>query len=333
MDDNLKRMLELAGIDSSTTKINTGTKKLDEHIIGGMREIRHVSENPDHYNSDDELNSEEDDTEEDELHDINMIVDDMDAEFSSKGATDDVSELIADIIDAQEGGMSGLKKNYNMGTLMKLPPEYIKRIHRKVVGDDEFLGEYDQEAGIGDDFDLSSGIDDLAMSASEDEVDYDIETDPVDIESDMDGTDVSGQYDIDSHGVEPDVSELIAQIEEIQDMGMSASGRHYDVSKLMNLPSAIIAKIHTRVMGDEQFEESAEYIAGYDDEIETDEVDADSYFPDGAHGQVVGSTGAAGARKGDNPLQKSMRVSESSKELHGKFVEEYRKYLKENKRK
>jgi hypothetical protein len=51
------------------------------------------------------------------------------------------------------------------------------------------------------------------------------------------------------------------------------------------------------------------------------------YFPNGADGPVVSSTGPSGARHGDNPEQKKMQVDEA----HAELVYAYRSYLKESK--
>jgi len=68
---------------------------------------------------------------------------------------------------------------------------------------------------------------------------------------------------------------------------------------------------------------------GYDDEHEADEKG--SYpgfgFPNGADGPVLKKTGAAGARQGDNPEQKTMAVSE---DIYKELVYKYRSHLKES---
>ena len=53
------------------------------------------------------------------------------------------------------------------------------------------------------------------------------------------------------------------------------------------------------------------------------------FFPDGADSPVTATTGAAGAKQGDNPEQKKMAVAETHKEL----VYNYRKFLKESSKK
>ena len=63
---------------------------------------------------------------------------------------------------------------------------------------------------------------------------------------------------------------------------------------------------------------------GYDNQIE---VDANGYFPDGAHNSVSDEAGPASAKQGDNPLQKSMDVTES-KSIHNSLVSGYRQYKK-----
>lgn len=56
---------------------------------------------------------------------------------------------------------------------------------------------------------------------------------------------------------------------------------------------------------DEYLEEYGEGSLG-DQSCDLDQAD---YFPSGEHGPVTGTTGSSGARQGDNPLQKSTRVS------------------------
>jgi hypothetical protein len=62
---------------------------------------------------------------------------------------------------------------------------------------------------------------------------------------------------------------------------------------------------------------------GYND---VNTVCGDDFFPNGADGPVVKSTGPSGARHGDNPEQKKMQVDEAHKEL----VYAYRSFLKES---
>jgi hypothetical protein len=65
---------------------------------------------------------------------------------------------------------------------------------------------------------------------------------------------------------------------------------------------------------------------GYDD---INDAEGKDYFPNGADSPVVKTTGASGARHGDNPEQKKMAVAETHKEL----VYKYRDFLKESARK
>lgn len=73
-------------------------------------------------------------------------------------------------------------------------------------------------------------------------------------------------------------------------------------------------------------EEDYDLNNGYDSERYANGQD---YFPDGADSPVTKSTGASGARQGDNPEQKKVEVAEMHKEL----VYSYRKFLKENSKK
>jgi hypothetical protein len=61
---------------------------------------------------------------------------------------------------------------------------------------------------------------------------------------------------------------------------------------------------------------------GYDKQIE---VDANGYFPDGAHNAVSKKAGPASANQGDNPLQKGMMESRS---IHTSLVSGYRQFKK-----
>ncbi len=70
-------------------------------------------------------------------------------------------------------------------------------------------------------------------------------------------------------------------------------------------------------------EEAFDLNNGYDD---IHFMSPGDFFPDGADSPVVSSTGAAGARHGDNPEQKKMAVAETHKEL----VYNYRNFLKES---
>ena len=74
---------------------------------------------------------------------------------------------------------------------------------------------------------------------------------------------------------------------------------------------------------DEQVDEAFDLNNGYDD---IQFMKAGDFFPDGADSPVTASTGAAGAKQGDNPEQKKMAVAETHKEL----VYNYRKFLKES---
>jgi len=76
----------------------------------------------------------------------------------------------------------------------------------------------------------------------------------------------------------------------------------------------------------EEVEEAFDLNNGYDD---INYAKGSDYFPDGADSPVVKTTGAAGARQGDNPEQKKMAVAETHKEL----VYNYRKFLKESAKK
>lgn len=74
---------------------------------------------------------------------------------------------------------------------------------------------------------------------------------------------------------------------------------------------------------DSPMDEAFDLQNGYDD---INDASGNDYFPNGADGPVVRSTGPSGARQGDNPEQKKMQVAEVHKEL----VYGYRNFLKES---
>lgn len=76
--------------------------------------------------------------------------------------------------------------------------------------------------------------------------------------------------------------------------------------------------------GDDDLEEEYDMNNGYYDRHYARK---DDYFPDGADSPVVKSVGPSGAKQGDNPEQKVMKVDETHKEM----VYAYRKFLKESK--
>ena len=78
--------------------------------------------------------------------------------------------------------------------------------------------------------------------------------------------------------------------------------------------------------GDAEFEESFDLNNGYD---ENHFAVGSDYFPNGADSSVVKSTGPSGARQGDNPEQKKMKVDEVHKEL----IYSYRSFLAEETKK
>ena len=78
--------------------------------------------------------------------------------------------------------------------------------------------------------------------------------------------------------------------------------------------------------GSDTMEEAYDLNNGYGDIHSTH---PENYFPDGAANPAVSSTGMAGARMGDNPMQKKAEIAEAHKEL----VYNYRQFLKESKSK
>ena len=113
------------------------------------------------------------------------------------------------------------------------------------------------------------------------------------------------------------------------------------IAKTHNVPAEALAHAYAQYKAEEigrsgmmeEVEEEAEEVDeafdlnnGYDD---IRYMKAGDFFPDGADSPVVSSTGASGARQGDNDEQKKMAVAETHKEL----VYNYRKFLKESAKK
>lgn len=73
--------------------------------------------------------------------------------------------------------------------------------------------------------------------------------------------------------------------------------------------------------GGDNVSEKNEFNNGYGNEKY---ADGNDYFPKGADGPVKKKTGPSGAKQGDNPLQKRMKVDEVYKEL----IRSYKKHLK-----
>lgn len=73
-----------------------------------------------------------------------------------------------------------------------------------------------------------------------------------------------------------DVSELIGQIEYIQDMGMSNSGKNYSAELLMNMDPRMVQRIHAKVSG-EVSEELGDWGDYFDNDREAGGEESDSY--------------------------------------------------------
>lgn len=80
---------------------------------------------------------------------------------------------------------------------------------------------------------------------------------------------------------------------------------------------------------EEDIEEAYDFNNGYNDRHQADEEGTypDFGFPNGADSPVVKSTGASGARQGDNPEYKKMAVTE---DIYSELVYKYRSHLKES---
>lgn len=253
--------------------------------------------------------------------------------------SEDVSELIAQIRDIQDSGLSMSDKHYDVEKLMLQKPEMIKRIHAKVLGSDQVDEAYygreelnwhdyfdnDREAGVEDEYDDEMSDDELASLRYDDtgnldptdyddvygrddiefvrdpdavsgDIDFDDLEEPEDYGSSLPGEWVPGKNDRAGHSdsrvvdqryrkekaarqggqysrpemesveedevseldfendimgadASEDVSELIAEIAYLQDMGLSASDKTYDTDKLMTAKPEMIKRIHAKVAG------------------------------------------------------------------------------------
>jgi hypothetical protein len=117
-----------------------------------------------------------------------------------------------------------------------------------------------------------------------------------------------------------------------------AEGESAWIAKTHNVPPEALAHAYAQYKAqeigrsgmmeevEEEIDEAFDLNNGYDD---IQFMAAGDFFPDGADSPVVSSTGASGARQGDNDEQKKMAVAETHKEL----VYNYRKFLKESAKK
>jgi hypothetical protein len=100
------------------------------------------------------------------------------------------------------------------------------------------------------------------------------------------------------------------------------SGRANNIESVASVISDCV-----RALADESGLEESIFNNGYDEQYHAEGSD---YFPDGADSPVVDQTGAAGARQGDNPEQKSMKIVQESASIHRDLVYSYRNFLKEH---
>jgi hypothetical protein len=105
--------------------------------------------------------------------------------------------------------------------------------------------------------------------------------------------------------------DILDNLEELNSIWTEVYDYHPQQDELYNM---IKAKVDGRV--------SEDFDNGYDKQIE---VDANGYFPDGAHNAVSKKAGPASANQGDNPLQKGMMESRS---IHTSLVSGYRQFKK-----
>lgn len=133
-------------------------------------------------------------------------------EYGNKAAEPDVSELIGTIDEYQSTGQSNSPRTYDIDKLMNMSPAQVMRIYNRVVGDE--VTEADMSVGMDD-----TELDDLSSFPT---------------------TDAS-----------EDVSDLIAEIEYLQDIGLSAASAHYSKDQLYRMSPEQVHRIHARVTADE----------------------------------------------------------------------------------
>lgn len=147
---------------------------------------------------------------------------------------------------------------------------------------------------------------------------------------------------------------ILAGRENVQ-RGLDPEGTVVALAKEFHLNSDEQRKLYDEIMKvqEDMFADRAQSVSedfdnGYDSQID---VDADGYFPDGAHGSVSDSAGPASAKQGDNPMQKAMKEGaddlddamhtarhyarnesqlREAKEIKKSLVYGYRKFMKEN---
>ena len=123
----------------------------------------------------------------------------------------------------------------------------------------------------------------------------------------------------DYSGSSADIQNVCMALEEV--IGDIESGQAQNVETVASVISDCIGSLSYEPSLEEQM-----FNNGYDTQMDANGQD---YFPNGADSPVVDQTGAAGARQGDNPEQKSMRVIGEAAEIHRSLVYNYRKFLKE----
>lgn len=81
---------------------------------------------------------------------------------------------------------------------------------------------------------------------------------------------------VSAHDASEDVSDLIGEIDYLQNLGMSMASREYNVDKLIDMPADMIKRIHSKVKGTivkEWYEEEDDVPGYYDDEESEDDGD------------------------------------------------------------
>jgi hypothetical protein len=88
---------------------------------------------------------------------------------------------------------------------------------------------------------------------------------------------------VSAHDAPEDVSDLIGEIDYLQNLGMSMANREYNVDKLIDMPADMIKRIHSKVKGTivKEWHEEEDDVPGYYDDEESEEDGDDG--DDGRH--------------------------------------------------
>ena len=316
MSDDINRLRELAGINQEPVKPKT-KQQLDEGVIGGMQEVRHVSIRDEEINEDappgmeDWIKSNKDRFKQQYGEDWEEVLyatawkmknDESVEESDMDSFANDVDEEV--LVDKEQRIVDDAKSMIARGmdpdsVIMSLASEYN-------LSDEE-------------QFDLYNVV---VQDHSPVEEDEDQET--------MRGRQSWEQGDTEeSHTVDweevrnaaADAAKTIFGNVDQSALDGIINDTKRDVDDYANTEDAVQIAIN-KMRQDEGVNE--DFDNGYDKQVE---VDADGYFPRGAHNAVDDDAGPSSAKHGDNPMQKKMDVNES-KGIHQGLVSNYRLFKK-----